>query len=234
MKIVTWNCAMALQKKFVAFESLNSDIAIVQECSKSAIEMLGQDSRISTAWFGENKNKGLGIVAKSPWRILGSEGLDAKWVALVSIDGPLRFDLLAVWACAVKTGSSYIGQVHAALDQIAGRDLSNLKVIAGDFNSNSIWDSKRSRNHSLAVKRMSELGFSSAYHVFRGEEKGCEIQNTLFLHRSPDVQKHYHIDYVFLAREFLKNIEDVSIGSFEKWSGKGGLSDHAPVSIRLK
>ncbi len=234
MTIITWNCAMALQKKLAAFESLKSDIAIIQECSKSAIELLGQDSTTSTAWFGDNKNKGLGVVTKSPWRITGSERLDAKWAALVSIDGPLRFDLLAIWACAVKTGSNYIGQVHTALDQIESRDLSKLKVIAGDFNSNSIWDGKRPRNHSLAVERMSQLGFLSAYHCFSGEEKGRETQNTLFLHRSSDVQKHYHIDYVFLAPEFLRSLKDVSIGSFKKWSGVGGLSDHAPLSIKLK
>lgn len=225
---------MALQKKLAAFESLKSDIAILQECSKSAIELLGQNSKTSTTWFGDNKNKGLGVIAKDPWRITGSKRLDAKLAALVSIDGPLRFDLLAIWACAVKTGSSYIGQVHTVLDQIESRDLSKLKVIAGDFNSNSIWDAKRPRNHSLAVERMSQLGLLSAYHCFTGEEKGCETQNTLFLHRSPAVQKHYHIDYVFLAPEFRINLEDVSIGPFKKWSGVGGLSDHAPLSIRVK
>ncbi len=56
MTIITWNCAMALQKKLAAFELLKSDIAIIQECSKSAIELLGQDSTTSTAWFGDNKN----------------------------------------------------------------------------------------------------------------------------------------------------------------------------------
>jgi hypothetical protein len=44
MTIITWNCAMAFQKKLAAFESLKSEVAIIQECSKSAIELLVTDS----------------------------------------------------------------------------------------------------------------------------------------------------------------------------------------------
>lgn len=233
MKFVTWNCAMALKKKLDAFLSLSSDVAILQEASEAAIAELGEQRGYTVAWFGDNKNKGMGVIAKHPWRIVSAEKLEAKWATLIKIEGPLPFHLVAIWACAVKVGSSYVGQVHLALDVLEQRSLKGSLIIAGDFNSNVIWDSKRKRNHTLAVERMKHLGCFSAYHKFSCEEQGSENGKTLFMHRSALASKHYHIDYAFLSADLLAKLQNVTIGTYADWSGKGGHSDHAPLVVTI-
>ncbi len=39
MRIVTWNCQMAFDKKLDAFLGLHADVAVVQECSEKSAEV---------------------------------------------------------------------------------------------------------------------------------------------------------------------------------------------------
>jgi len=39
LRIVTWNCGMALARKAPRLLALNPDIAVVQECSKKSVEV---------------------------------------------------------------------------------------------------------------------------------------------------------------------------------------------------
>jgi len=53
MRILAWNCAMALHKKAQAFAALRPDIAVIPECGKSsvaALERLGY----AGAWVGSS------------------------------------------------------------------------------------------------------------------------------------------------------------------------------------
>lgn len=61
----------------------------------------------------------------------------------------------------------------------------NPGVVAGDFNSNTIWDYKRpaGQNHSGLVRQLASLGLVSAYHHFFREAHGAESQPTLYLQR---------------------------------------------------
>ena len=58
MRIVTWNCGMALARK-ANLLALNPDIAVVQECSKKSVDVL-HGHGLSGLWFGANPNKGVG------------------------------------------------------------------------------------------------------------------------------------------------------------------------------
>jgi len=42
MKFVTWNCAMALQKKYQGFLTLGADLMVIQECSQAFIEQINR------------------------------------------------------------------------------------------------------------------------------------------------------------------------------------------------
>ena len=233
MILATWNCAMSFQKKVDRFLSLNSDVAVVQECSKKSMEELRKQGGFSTAWCGKNPNKGLGVIVRSPWTIESFEPLGPQWTALAKIAGPIPLNLVAVWACAVKVGRSYIGQVHETLDLLEPLKIKSPLVVAGDFNSNSIWDKKRKLNHSNAVDRLSKLGVKSVYHSVTGEMQGSETAKTLFLLRNSEPQRHYHIDYAFVSPDLMAKVESVSVGSYERWSGVGGASDHAPLIVTL-
>jgi hypothetical protein len=40
VRIVIWNCGMALARKAPSLMALNPDIAVVQECSKNSVDVL--------------------------------------------------------------------------------------------------------------------------------------------------------------------------------------------------
>jgi hypothetical protein len=40
MRILAWNCAMALHKKAEAFAELEPDIAVISECGRSSVTAL--------------------------------------------------------------------------------------------------------------------------------------------------------------------------------------------------
>ena len=51
MIITTWNCNLKLQKKYEYIESLNSDIAIIQECEKLKQDYLSMHNISGPAWM---------------------------------------------------------------------------------------------------------------------------------------------------------------------------------------
>jgi hypothetical protein len=87
------------------------------------------------------------------------------------------FTLIAVWACQVgtKKADHYIGQVYKALMSNPQWFDGTPIVMAGDLNSNKLWDRERPvGNHSQVVEILAERGLVSAYHQFFGEEQGVE------------------------------------------------------------
>jgi exodeoxyribonuclease-3 len=63
MKIITWNCNMAFRKKADIILSHKPDILIVPECEHTDKLLFSNNTQKPThaLWFGQNKNKGLGI-----------------------------------------------------------------------------------------------------------------------------------------------------------------------------
>jgi len=123
-----------------------------------------------------------------------------------------------------------VEQVWKAIDHY-DRFISNkMTLLAGDFNSNTIWDKKRStRNHSDVVKRLEEKGVFSCYHFHHKQSQGKEMHPTYYLYRHRD--KPYHIDYCFASADILKKIKSVEIGEYDHWSA---YSDHVPVMVTFK
>jgi hypothetical protein len=139
-------------------------------------------------------------------------------------------DLWAVWTLASSPReAAYVGQAHLALNSLEGT-LKTDTVMIGDYNSNSIWDHERRRNHGLLVDRLAERGLVSAYHRWTGESQGEESTPTFFLHRN--AAKPFHLDHCFTDLEVI----DVQIGTFAEWSGlkaSGGASDHVPLVVTV-
>ena len=221
---------MALRKKYPQILALGADIMVIQECSKTDIEERSRSEGWSFWWVGENQNKGLGVLVKSPWIIREAQDLSPKWAGKIVIDGPASIDLFPVWGCKSKNPDiEYIEQVHLLLDMLERVPLSPLTIVAGDFNSNSLWDSGYAKNHSAAVERFRKLGMESAYHLFSGNPPGGERDHPTHWNlkkRDPG----YHVDYVFLSESLLPRLKSVEVGRCDDWLC---FSDHAPLIVEL-
>ena len=231
MKLVTWNCLGALSKKHQQILTLDADIMVIQECSQPFSEQINRSEGWSSAWFGKNTKKGLGVLVRAPWIIREALALKLQWVGRLVICGPTSIEMFPVWACKDKSSTAeYIERVHLMLDIIEQTPLSECTIVVGDFNSNSRWDGEYAlkNNHTAAVERFRKLGLESAYHKFFGETQGRERNPTLWFMKNKT--KPYHIDYAFLSRSLLPKLKSVVVGRCDDWLS---LSDHAPVLVEI-
>ncbi|KAA2219290.1 endonuclease/exonuclease/phosphatase family protein [Maribacter flavus] len=233
MKIISWNCNGAFRKKFDIISSLDADIYVIQECEDPSRT---RDRRYidwsnNHLWIGDSKNKGLGIFAKSDIKLeqlVWSNNFrdhSVKYFLPCLVDN--KFQLLGVWTHRNNSPNfGYMGQFWKYLE-------TNFKyfenpIIAGDFNSNAIWDQwDRWWNHSDVVQILKQKQIESIYHIISGEEQGCETTPTFWLQKN--AAKPYHIDYVFLSKEFQKP-KSFKIGERSNWIE---FSDHVPLILEL-
>lgn len=234
MNLVAWNCRQAFRKKVERLQPFAPQLAVISEC-ESLEKLRGrQEPLFSHAlWFGDNLNKGLGVFSSGDIPLTVHPAYDDRfrWVVPIRVAGPEPFTLLAVWTKDHRDRrQSYVGQLFLALQQYQELLEKETCLIAGDFNSNAIWDSHpRVGNHTAVVEMLRGYGLESAYHRFFQERQGEESVPTYYLHHSKE--KGYHIDYAFLPERWMARVEAVTVGTYEEWRA---WSDHVPVVVRLK
>jgi exonuclease III len=230
MRIVTWNCQMGLDKKADALLSLNPDVAVVPECSEqSTIALAGRGHE--SLWFGSNPMKGLGVFCRKGWSMRTLSPPRQQWIVPIEVNAPTPFTLIAIWACRTgnKKTDNYVGLIYQALMANPEWFDRTPVVLAGDLNSNQIWDHERPvGNHSDVVRILAERGLVSAYHEFFGEAQGVESRPTFNLFRH--THRPFHLDYIFLPRQWAQRLKSVDVGQYERWSK---LSDHCPVTVEI-
>ena len=102
-------------------------------------------------------------------------------------------------------------------------------IIAGDFNSNAIWDYKhRLASHSMTVNKLTELQIHSVYHSHFSQVHGKETHPTFYLYRHEN--KAYHIDYCFASEYFMERLTSVEVGDYQDWKNH---SDHTPLIVNF-
>ena len=240
MRIVAWNCNMALDRKVDVLLDLAPDIAVVCECAEP--ERLRLRSKAAwmqgdPVWIGRNPHKGLAVFAFNGYavRLAASYHAALRYIAPVHVGGPTESNLFAVWAQNASAGGirkHQLGPLRRALSRYKSFLGERPAVIAGDLNSNTIWDKPGWRiNHSTKVRILEEsFGLVSAYHAIRGEAHGAESEPTLYWRDRTKDGPTYHIDYVFMPSLWIDKVRELSIGTFETWCGSG-LSDHVPVVV---
>jgi len=174
MRIVTWNCCRGdFTAKAALLESMRADVVVFQECAKPATESA------ATLWFGDNPKIGVAIRARPSYQLKALPALvDApKYVIPIAVTGPVEFTLFAVWSIG-KQAYPYVEAVCKAVTLYRDLIRSGPTVLAGDFNSNAIWDKDHPAdlNHSALVSQLEELGLASAYHHALGEKHGQETK----------------------------------------------------------
>jgi exodeoxyribonuclease-3 len=235
MKIITWNCNMAFRKKAGIILAHQPDILIVQEC-ECPDKLIFNDNipkPTNTLWFGTNKHKGLAIFSYGDLRlkVLDDHNQDIQMIIPILVSGgQYDFTLFAVWAHNPNDpDGQYVEQVWKAIHHYDSLLLSKNTILAGDFNSNTIWDRKyRAGNHSNVVKYLEDKKIHSSYHLHHKQIQGKEQHPTFYLYRHQ--AKPYHLDYCFLSEDLAAKLSSVEIGEHASWSK---YSDHVPVMITI-
>ena len=239
MRLVAWNCNMALHRKFDALLALRPDVAVISECAEPSI--LATRSPVewieaAPVWIGRSATKGLGVFAFNGYRLQLAETYSPRhrFIAPVHVSGPVTFNLLAVWAQNASGGITrkhQPGPLRLALtryrDFLTGRPA----VVAGDWNSNTIWDKPGWRvNHMHKIRVLDDMGLASAYHAVTGERQGEETIPTHYWRDRREDGPTYHIDYMHLPHAWIDRITHFDVGGFADWCGNG-LSDHVPLVV---
>jgi endonuclease/exonuclease/phosphatase family metal-dependent hydrolase len=223
MRILTWNCNRGpAAKKIQLIAPLKPTISILQECPRP------KDDDPSTLWFGDNPRQGIAVLTSIGYHISPVPTRDVpRYTVPVQVIGPTSFLLLAIWS---KTDLQfrYVKGIIRAVECYADLIAAQPTVIAGDFNSNKIWDYKRPShlNHSGLVRNLAALGLDSAYHQFHGEEQGSESRPTLYMLKKQN--RPYHVDYCFVPQSWTAHIKSVDVGTYEGWIN---YSDHCPLVV---
>ncbi len=239
MRLVAWNCNMALHRKAEALRALAPDIAVISECAEP--ERLREKSgadwfEAAPVWIGRNPNKGLAVFGFNGYRaeLVPNYSPRLRYIAPVCIAGPVAFNLLAVWAQNASAGVTrkrQPGPLRLALSRYRDFLSERASLVAGDWNNNVIWDRPGWRaNHLPVVAVLGRMGLVSAYHHRTGEAQGKETTPTHYWRDRRKDGPTYHIDYVFLPRDWAKRMAGFDVGSFEDWCGNG-LSDHVPLVL---
>jgi exonuclease III len=223
MRIVTWNCGGAFRKKQEFLKGYYSpDIAIIQECENPEI---GDYSIYPYhVWVGENRNRGLGVFSESPISCFHSS-CSSKYHIFCEIGG---VSFVAFWAMNdTNRKNRYVAQVWNVLSN--SQDFLNRKpIVLGDFNWNIKFDiSPRyplTGNFSLVEDLLTSYGLRSVYHEINKLNFGSEKAPTLFLRK--DVERPYHVDYIFSPIDLVAHTTSFEIGSSSTWIDK---SDHMPL-----
>ena len=88
-------------------------------------------------------------------------------------------------------------------------------------------------NHAGVVEALAELGLVSAYHVDRCVDQGAEPEPTHYWRDRKKDGPTYHIDYIFIPRQWQARMREMYVGSFDEWCGSG-LSDHVPLAVDIE
>lgn len=232
MRVATWNCNGRFRDKIERALALGADITLIQEAEDPV--KYGDRLPGHWDWTDAGRGKGLLVFAREGWTVARNPGafVEPRFKHVVPLDALTpRGERIAIWAVwcmkADRKADAWVAQLHHALDAM-GDLLRAPTIIAGDLNSNVIWDHERKLNHSRLTERLGARGIFSAYHRATGEAGGQESQPTFWLARSE--HKSFHIDYVFSDLP----VRSVTVGSYSMWSGRsvtGGVSDHAPLVV---
>ncbi len=234
MKILTWNCQGSYRTKSAEIAKLSPDLAVIQECESPQRLQTSPSFHLppSHLWIGDNPHKGLAVFSYTDLTFTLYEGFDdtIKYCLPVRVSGGASFNLIAVWAMPhPDPEQSYVGRVYQAVTRYIDFIRERETVLAGDWNSNKIFDShRRIATHSAVVSLLAQESIVSVYHAFLGQNQGEESQPTFYLFRREKYT--FHLDYCFLPQSWLPAVKTFEVGPYSTWKS---LSDHCPLYVEI-
>ena len=241
LRIVSWNCAGALQRKWPYLLELQPDIAVEPEACNP--QRLGYPPPVpgepgQSDWIGRLQHKGLAAFSFGEWKLTRHPQRDERleWILPLIVTGPTDFTLIGVWSMNHRA-SQPVPQGLPRSQPLAAAELYDFEkergrlVVVGDFNSASQWDTPKRPNFANLIKCCSEVGLSSAYHRLNDEPFGAETKPTHWWRDRKIDGPRYHIDYAFIPDTWVEHAH-FEVGSFAQWVAVAG-SDHAPLVLDI-
>ena len=221
---------MAFRRKVDLLLQYQPDLLIIQECEHPD-KIIFPVSPTNVIWYGDNQHKGLGVFSFASYKLelLSCHEPSFKTILPITVsDGDVDFTLFAIWANNPQDkGNQYVGQVWKALHHYEHLIKPERTILAGDFNSNSIWDKpRRIGNHTDLVEKLNLKQIKSVYHYHFGQEHGSEQHPSFNLYKNAD--KPYHLDYCFVSEDIMLKLAEIQIGTYDEWRKH---SDHLPLII---
>jgi exodeoxyribonuclease III len=242
MRIVVWNCNMALHKKLDALARIAPDVVVLPEARETSRlpKRMALAATRTYEWIGGISYKGLGVMAFAPFELEPAcpPERNLEWVLPLRVRGPVNLTLLAVWAMNHRASPQAKGpnrdrQVAGALETYAHLFDEGPVVVAGDLNDSSIWDKPNgTRPFATKVDLLRERGLVSAYHEVLGVRFGEESDPTIYWRDRKADGPRYHIDYCFLPESWIPHTS-VTVGSFDEWIAPK-YSDHVPLIVDVE
>jgi exonuclease III len=224
---------MAYRRKANLLLAHKPDIVVIPECEHP--DRLRFDTKVllptDIFWFGNNQHKGLGVFSYSDYKFELNNVHDPRFRTILPLtvkNKDQQFNLFAIWANNPgDRGFQYVGQIWKAINFYSELLNNERTILAGDFNSNTIWDKpRREGNHSAVVDFLARKEIHSTYHKFHDQIQGKEKHDTWFMYRHKN--KPYHLDYCFASDDLINKLSDVEIGGHRKWCKH---SDHTPLIV---
>lgn len=228
LRLATWNCRGALDKKSQVVNTIDADVLVVQECSEA--DLLDTGGPWCAPYDGGNK--GTGVFFRAPWNASVLEAdRNLPWVLpveLVNSSTGQRIALLAIWANKTKNSPTYAAQFALLLESYAHLIRSGGCVIAGDLNASIQGPSRKP--HAQNLQRANNLNMVSAYHHTAGIQHGNEPDMTLRWIGRGRREYFYHCDYIFLPKQLAAGSRCKVLDTFV-WNPP--VSDHQPVIVDI-
>lgn len=239
LRIVVWNCARALDRKYERLMALRPDVAIVPECAEpDVLRRKAPGFAFNDCdWAGESPTQGLGVFTFGAHRVRRHESWERRHHIFLPVEvrGAAPVNLLAVWAFNHRVPAAVAPNPGTTLDAIRHYEpflRSAPSVVAGDFNANVLWDQDgRYARFAEVHAELWSLGMTSAYHHNAQVALGEEPAGTLFFLKKVD--RPFHIDYVYVPKQWTETgrLHGVTIGRASEWLR---YSDHVPLMVDVE
>lgn len=232
LRIVTWNCNMALRLKLDRLRALRPDVAVIQECADPNGANGWHFDGAACDWIGFNPDKGLGIFTFGDWELARHASYSDKYALClpVTVRGPHSFNLLGVWAAAPRTTpAGATNDPLLALRYYQPFLAAGPAIVAGDFNRLPQQMSARRGGVSGAiVDVLAAAGLTNADTARSAALGQVALQRTHFHQRK--FSRGFVVDYLFLPTSWVARLSVFEVGDPHDWIT---WSDHVPLVAEI-
>jgi exodeoxyribonuclease-3 len=232
LRIVTWNCNMALRLKFNRLLSLRPDVAVVQECADPDGANGWRPDCAAYDWIGFNPDKGLGIFTFGGLALTRSASYSETYALYlpVTVSGWCHFNLLGLWAADPrKVLAGATNDPAAALQHYRSFLAAGTSIVAGDFNRlPQQMTVRRGGPGSSVVDVLAGAGLINADFTMSDASGQPALRRTHFHQRK--FSRGFVVDYIFIPAAATARLNAFEVGDPHDWIT---WSDHVPLAAEF-